>query len=307
MKKLYVIGGPTAVGKTSAAISLAQALQTSIISADSRQCYREMKIGVARPDEAELAAVPHYFIASHSVTEGVSAADFEKLSLQWLEEIFGEKYNAVVCGGTGLYLKALCEGLDEMPKVPQEISEALQWAYEQKGISWLQEVLQAEDPLFAQTGEMQNPSRMLRALGFVRATGDSIVNFRTGKKKQRPFSIIRIALDLPRPVLYERINIRVQQMMEKGLLAEVKSLLPYRNLSPLQTVGYQEIFAYLDGKTDLHTAVTLIAQHTRNYAKRQLTWFRKDQAFHWLDANDENLTTKMLELGIRVKADHLDN
>lgn len=297
MNKLYVIAGPTAVGKTDAAIALATRLHTVIISADSRQCYREMNIGVARPDASQLAAVPHYFIASHSVTDRLTAASYEQMALGWLQEIFQQKENAVVCGGTGLYIKALCEGLDEMPEVPQELSDLIQSEYEQKGIGWLQESLTAEDPSFAQSGEMQNPSRMQRALGFKRATGDSILKYRKGKKKARPFQIIKIALDLPRPLLYERINLRVNQMMEAGLLEEVKSLIPYRQLSPLQTVGYQELFDYLDGKTDLNTATHLIAQHTRNYAKRQLTWLRKDREYHWLQADEDNLTEKMLQAG----------
>lgn len=285
MHKLYVIAGPTAVGKTDAAIALAQQLKTVIISADSRQCYQEMKIGVARPDEWQLAAVPHYFIATHSVTERITAAHYEQWALQWLDEIFQENENAVVCGGTGLYIKALCEGLDEMPPVPQELANELQAAFEAQGKAWLQQALQQEDPLFAASGEMQNPARMLRALGFVRANGVSILTFRSGKKKKRPFEIIKIALELPRPLLYERINLRVEKMMAAGLLEEVKSLLPYRHLPPLQTVGYQELFDYLDGKTDLETAVALIARNTRHYAKRQLTWLRKDPEFKWWQAD----------------------
>lgn len=285
MHKLYVIAGPTAVGKTDAAIALAQQLKTAIISADSRQCYQEMKIGVARPDEWQLAAVPHYFIATHSVTERITAAHYEQWALQWLDEIFQENENAVVCGGTGLYIKALCEGLDEMPPVPQELANELQAAFEAQGKAWLQQALQQEDPLFAASGEMQNPARMLRALGFVRANGASILTFRSGKKKKRPFEIIKIALELPRPLLYERINLRVEKMMAAGLLEEVKSLLPYRHLPPLQTVGYQELFDYLDGKTDLETAVALIARNTRHYAKRQLTWLRKDPEFKWWQAD----------------------
>lgn len=285
MHKLYVIAGPTAVGKTDAAIALAKQLKTAIISADSRQSYREMKIGVARPDERQLAAVPHYFIATHSVTERITAAHYEQWALQWLDEIFQENENAVVCGGTGLYIKALCEGLDEMPPVPQELANELQAAFEAQGKAWLQQALQQEDPLFAATGEMQNPARMLRALGFVRANGASILTFRSGKKKKRPFEIIKIALELPRPLLYERINLRVEKMMAAGLLEEVKSLLPYRHLPPLQTVGYQELFDYLDGKTNLETAVALIARNTRHYAKRQLTWLRKDPEFKWLQAD----------------------
>jgi len=296
MKQLYVIAGPTAVGKTATAIALAQQLGTDIISADSRQCYREMNIGVARPSEAELAAIKHYFIASHSITAPVTAADFEQLALGWLDQIFEEKESAVVCGGTGLYIKALCEGLDEMPAVPQEVKVALQAEFTEKGLAWLQQAVAAADPLFAAGGEMQNPARLLRALSFWRATGQSIVAYRSGRVKQRPFQIIKVALDLPRPLLYERIGLRVNQMMEAGLLEEVKQLLPYKGLSPLQTVGYQELFDFLEGRLDLPAAVDLIARHTRNYAKRQLTWLRKDPQYHWLPANMPELSNVIRQL-----------
>ncbi len=291
---VYVIAGPTAVGKTAVAIDLARRLGTSIISADSRQCYREMTIGTAKPTEEELAQVHHYFINSHSVTEHLTTADYERLALSYLEDIFKTSDKAVVCGGTGLYIKSLCEGIDEMPDVDAAIEREVNEQYQQHGIEWLQTAIQQEDPEFYQQGEIQNPVRMIRALSFVRSTGNSILNYRTGAKMVRPFNIIKIALELPREVLYERINRRVDIMMEQGLLEEVKQLYPQRHLKNLQTVGYSELFDYIDGKYTLDEAIDKIKQHTRNYAKRQLTWFRKDKEFHWLKAGKDNIIDRIL-------------
>ncbi len=291
---VYVIAGPTAVGKTAIAIELALRLGTSIISADSRQCYREMTIGTAKPTEEELAQVHHYFVNSHSVTEHLTTADFERLALSYLEEIFKTSDTAVVCGGTGLYIKSLCEGIDEMPDVDEAVERDVYEQYQQHGIEWLQAAIQQEDPEFYKQGEIQNPVRMIRALSFVRSTGDTILNYRTGEKTGRPFNIIKIALDLPREVLYRRINRRVDIMMEQGLLEEVKQLYPQRHLKNLQTVGYSELFDYIDGKYTLEEAVDKIKQHTRNYAKRQLTWFRKDKEFHWLEADEESIIDRIL-------------
>lgn len=293
---VYVIAGPTAVGKTAIAIQLAQRLGTSIISADSRQCYREMTIGTAKPTEEELAQVHHYFINSHSVTEHLTTADFERLALGYLEEIFKTNDAAVVCGGTGLYIKSLCEGIDEMPDVDEAIEQEVNEQYRQHGIAWLQKAVQQEDPEFYRQGEIQNPVRMIRALSFMRSNGKSILNYRTGTKAERPFNIIKIALDLPREVLYERINRRVDIMMEQGLLEEVKQLYPQRHLKNLQTVGYSELFDYIDSKYTLEEAIDKIKQHTRNYAKRQLTWFRKDKEFHWLEAGDAQVINKILAI-----------
>ncbi len=281
-KTLIVITGPTASGKTAAAIELAQRLNTSIISADSRQCYQGMAIGTAQPSAEELAAVKHYFINEFPVTQPQTAASFERLALGWLEEIFAQRDVAIVCGGTGLYIKALCEGLDEMPQVNAAIAAAVEAAYKARGIAWLQETLQQEDPSFAKGPEWSNPARLLRALTFKRATGSSILEFRSGVKKERPFRILKYALGVPREELYARINRRTEAMMAAGLLEEVKAMLPYRHLPPLQTVGYTELFDFLDGEYALGAAKEKIAQHTRNYAKRQLTWFRKDTDIKWV-------------------------
>ncbi len=295
-KKVYIIVGPTAVGKTAVAIQLAQRLGTSIISADSRQCYKEMSIGTAKPLPEELAAVKHYFIDEFPVTRSLSAADYEALALGYLEEIFAMNDTAVVCGGTGLYIKALCEGLDAMPEVDEEIMSQAEATYKEQGIEWLRQTVQMEDPEFYKIGEVQNPARLLRALTFIRTTGKSIVHYRSGEKKKRHFEIIKIGLELPREKLYERINARVDKMMEQGLLAEVETLCPMRALKNLQTVGYAELFDYLDGKSQLPEAVDKIKQHTRNYAKRQMTWFKKDKEIRWFGAEDRDVVEKLASL-----------
>lgn len=291
---VYIIAGPTAVGKTAIAIQLAKALGTSIISADSRQCYREMTIGTAKPSEEELTAVPHYFINSHSITEHLSTADYEREALGYLDDIFKTTNTAVVCGGTGLYIKTLCEGIDAMPNVDEGIEQQVNEQYKQNGIAWLQQAIKTEDPAFYAEGEINNPVRLIRTLSFMRSTGKSIINYRTGTKKERPFNIIKIALDLPREVLYSRINQRVDIMMEQGLLAEATTLYPQRQLKNLQTVGYSELFNYMDGNCTLEEAIDKIKQHSRNYAKRQLTWFRKDKEFQWMDASAEDVVQQIL-------------
>ncbi|HXS35085.1 MAG TPA: tRNA (adenosine(37)-N6)-dimethylallyltransferase MiaA [Flavipsychrobacter sp.] len=295
-KKVYVIAGPTAVGKTAIAISLAERLQTDIISADSRQCYKEMTIGTAKPTKEELQKVRHYFIDEFSITESLTAADFERLALGYLDEIFKEKDVAVVCGGTGLYIKALCEGLDAMPDVDDAIAHEINELYETNGLEWLQQSVQYEDPEYYKQGEIKNPARLIRALIFKRSTGESIVNFRTGDKKNRPFEIVKVGLELHRDVLYERINQRVDKMMEEGLLDEVKGLYAQKQLKNLQTVGYSELFDYIDGSYSLEEAVSKIKQNTRNYAKRQMTWFRKDKEMNWIKADEEGVVEMILQL-----------
>lgn len=281
-KTVIIIAGPTAVGKTRLAIDVAKKWGTEIISADSRQCYRELRIGVARPSAAELAEVPHHFIASHSVEENVTAALFEAYALERVHGLLKKLDVAVVAGGTGLYLKAFCEGLDAMPNVPDAIHQQVAADYKAHGLAWLQHEVQKWDPVFYAQGETANPARLLRALEVVRATGQSIQSFKKGAKAVRDFNIIRIALQLPKEQLHRNIDARVDAMLEKGLVDEVKGLVPHRHRSALQTVGYKEIFSYLDGSTDLDAAMELVKQATRRYAKRQLTWFRADAAYHWM-------------------------
>lgn len=295
-KTLYVIAGPTASGKTAVSISLAAHLGTSVLSADSRQCYIGMPIGTAQPSPQELATVKHYFINRFPVAEHISAARYEELALGYLEEIFASSDNAVVCGGTGLYIRALCNGMDPMPQVDEAIVAQIDQQYRLRGLEWLQMAVATEDPDFYAVGEVENPARLLRALAFVRSVGQSITHFRTGNTVTRPFRIVRIALDLPRHELYQRIDARVDAMMQAGLLDEVRSLLPYRHLKNLQTVGYAELFKYLDGEWTLPFAVEKIKQHTRNYAKRQLTWFRREPGYHWLSPHSSDIVEQIVQL-----------
>lgn len=280
-KTVIIIAGPTASGKTAVAIQLALHFKTEIISADSRQCFKELNIGVARPTAEELQQAKHHFIASHSIQEEVTAATFEEYALQKTKELFQQHDVVIMVGGTGLYIKAFCEGLDAIPAIDPAIRQQVIKDYEEKGLSWLQEQLRQKDPLFYEMGEMQNPQRMMRALEVAEATGQSIFSFRRKEKAQRDFNILKIGLDIPKEQLHQQIHTRVDQMMKAGLVAEVRSLRSYRHLNALQTVGYAEIFGYMDGKISLEKAIEQIKTNTRQYAKRQLTWFRKDEEIKW--------------------------
>ncbi|MGN6419889.1 MAG: tRNA (adenosine(37)-N6)-dimethylallyltransferase MiaA [Pseudobacter sp.] len=280
-KTVIIIGGPTASGKTGLAIRLAQHFNTAIISADSRQCYQEMSIGVAKPSPEELQLVHHYFINSHSIHQDVNAATYEQYALEAAGSIFRSNDTAIMVGGTGLYIKAFCEGLDDIPAIDPAIRQQLNEGFAAYGLAWLQQQVADQDPLYYSSGEILNPVRLIRALEVKLQTGRSIREFQQRKKVSRPFNVIKIGLDLPKEELHERINLRVGLMMEQGLLEEVRSLYPHRHLNALRTVGYSELFDHLDGKISLEEAVEEIKKNTRHYAKRQLTWFRKDQAFEW--------------------------
>ena len=286
---VYIIAGPTAVGKTAVSIALAKALNTEIISADSRQCFTDLSIGVARPSEAELAAVQHYFIADHSVETAINAGYFEKFALDKTEQVFTQKNQLVMVGGTGLYIRAFCDGIDPMPEIDPSIRDAIIANYASKGLIWLQAELKHRDPLFWETAEQSNPQRLMRALEVLNATGKSILLFRTAQKKQRPFNIIKIGLEMPVDQLTNRINLRVDQMIQDGLIEEVQSVLQYRNKPALQTVGYKEVFDYLDGNISKEQAITQIKNHTRQYAKRQMTWFKKDPEFKWINMAEHSI------------------
>lgn len=288
-KTIIIVVGPTAAGKTAVAIGLAKKFDTEIISADSRQCFKELNIGVARPSAEELQTVKHYFIASHSIHDIINAGSFEKYALQKVDEIFRRHDVAIMVGGTGLYIKAFCEGMDEMPDVPAEVRSLIITNYEKNGLEWLQRETQKKDPDFYSTGETQNPQRLMRALEVAEATGQSILKFRKGKKEQRDFTIVKIGLELPREELHRNINARTEKMIEAGLVEEVKQLVPHKNLNALQTVGYTEIFDYLESKTSLADAVELVKKNTRQYAKRQMTWFKKDKRINWIDATSIDL------------------
>ena len=278
---MIVICGPTAVGKTAVTILLAKHFHTEIISADSRQCFKELNIGVARPSVEELQKITHHFVASHSITENITAAYFGEYALQKTNELFKKHNQVVMVGGTGLYIKAFCEGLDEIPAVDESVRNRIVKNYESKGLAWLQNEIKEKDPRFFEAGEIKNPQRMMRALEVVESTGRSIFDFRKNKKPERDFNIIKIGLELPREDLHDNINRRVDKMIEDGLVEEVRSLLSFRDLNALQTVGYTEIFEFLDGKISLHEAIEEIKKNTRQYAKRQMTWFRKDKEITW--------------------------
>lgn len=281
---VIIIVGPTAVGKTALAIEVAHYFNTSIISADSRQCYNQLSIGVAKPTATELAAAKHFFIGTHSINEEVNAGVFEKYALDAAAQIFKTNTVAVMVGGTGLYIKSFCEGIDAMPSIDPALRNSIIKDYEKNGLAWLQQEVQKNDPVYwNQTAEQNNPQRLMRALEMVLTTGKSITHFQSAQKIIRPFNILKIGLSMPREILNERINSRVDAMMKEGLLQEVSSLLPSAHVNALQTVGYQEIFAHLRGEITLEDAVAKIKQHTRQYAKRQMTWFKKDNQINWLE------------------------
>jgi tRNA dimethylallyltransferase len=284
-KTVIIISGPTASGKTELAFELAKHLNTSIISADSRQCFRELNIGVAKPCSSQLEEVKHFFISSHSIHEEVNASIFEALAIQWCEELFAVHDAVIICGGTGLYIKAFREGLDEIPVIDEGIRKRIFESYENLGLAWLQDTIRTADPDFYDSVEKFNPQRMMRALEVIQSTGRSILSFRNRQKKIRPFRILEFGLSVPRKELYQRINERVDKMMNSGLLDEVISLLPYQNMNALQTVGYSELFEYLKGKCVLEESISMIKQNTRNYAKRQMTWFRKNENLVWLETD----------------------
>lgn len=285
-KKVYIIVGPTAVGKTAFAIQLAKQLQTEIISADARQCYKELSIGVARPSKEELAEVPHHFIASHSIHEKVDAVVFEQYALQKVTSLFETKDAVVMVGGTGLYIKAFCEGMDDMPFIDPTIREGIIKQYESEGIEWLQNKLQEKDPAFWAQAEQHNPQRLMRALEVLEGTGKSILTFQQSVKKQRDFEVIKIGLEMDRALLNERIRLRVDQMIQEGLENEVKSLLPYFHLNALQTVGYSEWLPYFEHHVTIEEVALGITTHTRQYAKRQMTWFKKDKDVKWFQSSE---------------------
>jgi len=281
LKTIIIIAGPTAVGKTSLAIELAKHFDTAIISADSRQCFRELNIGVAKPTTEQLDEVRHYFINSHSIHEDVNAAIFEQYALRSAEEIFLHRDTAVMVGGTGLYIKAFCEGLDEIPTISSGVREKIVSNYNLSGLRWLQEQVRVNDPEYFAKGEITNPQRLMRALEVKLGTGKSIRQFQQSRKVIRHFSIIKIGLHLPKDLLHANIDHRVDEMMKQGLLNEVQTLLPFRLLPALRTVGYTELFNYLDREISLTEAVNAIKKNTRQYAKRQMTWFRRDATIRW--------------------------
>ncbi len=292
---LINITGPTASGKTAVAIDVAKALNTEIISADSRQIYKEMSVGTAVPSEEELKAVKHHFIRSISITESFSAGDFEQRSLKIIEKLGKTKRYIVMAGGTGLYFNAVNFGLDNIPGIPGNIRKELTETLNRQGIETLRKELRDKDPVYFAQVDKNNPHRLIRALEVIRYTGKPFSIFRKQVPKTRFFQSRWFGLHWPREVLYERINRRVEQMIDKGLIDEARKLYPYKHFNALQTVGYRELFDFFDGKISLEEAVEEIKKNTRRYAKRQLTWFKKNPDIRWIDMQKENPVQIILE------------
>ncbi len=297
-KTCIVIVGPTAVGKTSLAVQVAKLYNTKIISADSRQCFKELNIGVAKPSADELEEVEHYFINSHSIKEEMNTAVFEQYALGKADEIFKANDVALVVGGTGLYVKTFCQGIDEVPVIDERIRKKINDEYAWEGLDWLQKEVKKNDPLYFSQGEIKNPHRLLRALEVKLSTGKSIIEFQTQEKKHRNFNIIKIGLEIPKEQLHKNINSRVDAMMKAGLLNEVKKLVPHMKLKALQTVGYRELYGHIIGDLNIEDAVEAIKINTRQYAKRQMTWFKKDEEVIWC-APEFDIVIKSIEAALQ--------
>lgn len=280
-KHLIVVVGPTAVGKTALCVRLAKKLGTEIVSADSRQFYREMNIGTAKPSEAEQEGVPHHFVDSHSIEDEFNAGAYELKVLDLLHVMFEKQDCLILTGGSGLYVRAITEGMDEMPEADLTVRAALQAQFEEHGIQPLLEQLQELDPHYFLQVDQANTQRVIRALEVCLSSGQPYSNFRKNTKQTRPFNIIKIGLSRDREELYQRIDQRMDMMLEQGLLEEAKTLYPYKSHNALQTVGYKEIFDFLDGSYDWEEAVRLLKRNSRRYAKRQLTWFHKSPDYTW--------------------------
>lgn len=287
IKRLLVVVGPTGSGKTDLSIRLALHYGAPILSTDSRQVYRGMPIGTAQPSADQLQAVEHHFIASRDLTDNLNCGEYEVQALARLEELFADHDWVVAVGGSGLYVRALCEGMDDLPQADEPLRRELVHRLAEEGLGALAEELRELDPEYCRTADLNNPARVMRALEVCLQTHIPYSRQRTGERRPRPFEIVKIGIDLPRDVLYDRINRRVDRMLADGLEAEARALYPYRELNALKTVGYREFFDYFDGRIGYDEAVELIKRNSRRYAKRQLTWFRRDSEIRWFAPDDD--------------------
>lgn len=294
-KFLVLVVGPTAVGKTELCLNLAKKFNTEIVSCDSRQFYREMNLGTAKPSPEELAEVPHHLIDSRSIFDEYDVRKFEQDALNILANLFTQKDVVILTGGSGLFADVVVKGMDEIPDINPEIRESILIEYAENGLGWLQNEVAQADPEYFEKVDRQNPQRLMRALEVYRGTGLKFSSFRKKKKAQRPFEVIKIGLTRDRDELYQRIDQRMDAMIGKGLFAEAESLFPHRQLNALQTVGYSEIFDFLEGKYDQEETVRLLKRNSRRYAKRQLTWFRRDGEIHWFHPADQDAIIQLLE------------
>jgi tRNA dimethylallyltransferase len=297
---LIIIAGPTAIGKTALSVSLAKKFNTEILSADSRQFFKELNIGTAKPSAEEMQGIPHHFINSNSIKENYNVGKFESEAIELLDVLFQKRNILLLVGGSGLYIDAVCKGFDVLPEADEEVRKKINSTLENEGIEALQELLKKLDPEYYKKVDLQNPQRLSRALEVCITSGKPYSTLREGKIKNRNFNIIKIGLNTSREKLYERINLRVDKMMQEGLLEEVKKLVPYKSANALQTVGYKELFDHLENKTDLNTAVDLIKQNTRRFAKRQLTWFKRDEEMKWFEPDETEKIIEYLSLKLKI-------
>lgn len=296
MKTLIVILGPTGVGKTELSLRIAEQFGSCIISADSRQFYRDIPIGTAAPTPDQLARVKHYFVGTLGLEDYYSAAQYETDTLQLLSQLFEQQEVVVMSGGSMMYIDAVCNGIDEIPTVTDETRQLMRSRYEAEGLESLVSELRLLDPAYYECVDRKNTARVLHALEICYQTGHTFTSFRTGKKKLRPFNIIKVGLNRPRPELFDRINHRVSAMMDEGLLDEVQRVLPFRNCNSLNTVGYKELFNYLDGDWDLDFALDRMRKNTRVYAKKQLTWFKRDESVCWFHPEEHSICDRVYDI-----------
>lgn len=295
MKRLVVLLGPTGVGKTELSLSLAEHLKSPILSADSRQLYADLQIGTAAPTADQLARVKHYFVGTLHLTDYYSAAQYEADVIREMERLFLDHDSLLLTGGSMMYIDAVCKGIDDIPTVDEETRRYMMEHYQKDGLEALQQELKELDPEHYEIVDLKNPKRVIHALEICRMTGKTYTSFRKAEIKERPFEVLYIGLNRPREELFQRINSRVDQMMADGLLQEVQQVLPYRNENSLNTVGYKELFAYLDGNCTLDFAIEKIKKNTRVYAKKQLTWFKKNEQIHWFHPDEKEKIIRFID------------